>query len=472
MAQIGLGLIGLIAFIPGAIVIALGVAAGDMLVTVPLVGVGAVLLAVAASIVVGAERDLPHRALPVRGRRPGAAGVRDHGHGARVRPAQGHRRRLRRRVHLHRRIRQPVSELSAGSARRAAPRRQPRARPGCRTSRCRPRPRRRSAATLADRSGGAKCTWTCTPWCTHMRYGISLVEEPVVAADDVDERRRRARRVHASSSVGEPVVMLVRREHHAVRDTPTRTGTYVSQPPSSRTTRVPAATSSRDRGAHRAAVLGRDRRLRAAGPAGRTGTRRSGRAGGGSSRRRARRGSRTRARTRSRAGRAAPRCARPRGRRRGARRRRRSSRASRRDRGSRGRPRPRPAPGATAKPDACGERAVDVDRVAGRERRPAVLERAHRVRLRAPRARRRRTGTRPCPASSGARFGRAWRSATIATHSRVSGSSAQLARSRELREHLGGEAVEAVDVERRAHREDEPLRAGVAVLRRPGRPSR
>ena len=51
MAQIGLGLIGLIAFIPGAIVIALGIAAGDVLVTVPLVGVGAVLLAVAASIV-------------------------------------------------------------------------------------------------------------------------------------------------------------------------------------------------------------------------------------------------------------------------------------------------------------------------------------------------------------------------------------------------------------------------------------
>lgn len=51
MAQIGLGLIGLIAFIPGAIVIGLGIAAGDMLVTIPLVAVGAVLLAVAISIV-------------------------------------------------------------------------------------------------------------------------------------------------------------------------------------------------------------------------------------------------------------------------------------------------------------------------------------------------------------------------------------------------------------------------------------
>lgn len=51
MAQIGLGLIGLIAFIPGAIVIALGIAAGDLRITVPLVAVGAVLLAVAASIV-------------------------------------------------------------------------------------------------------------------------------------------------------------------------------------------------------------------------------------------------------------------------------------------------------------------------------------------------------------------------------------------------------------------------------------
>jgi Family of unknown function (DUF6159) len=50
MAQIGLGLIGLIAFIPGGIVIALGIVAGDMLVTIPLVAVGALLLAVAISI--------------------------------------------------------------------------------------------------------------------------------------------------------------------------------------------------------------------------------------------------------------------------------------------------------------------------------------------------------------------------------------------------------------------------------------
>lgn len=50
-AQIGLGLIGLIAFIPGLAVIFLGVAAGDVLVTVPLIAVGAVLLAVAMSIV-------------------------------------------------------------------------------------------------------------------------------------------------------------------------------------------------------------------------------------------------------------------------------------------------------------------------------------------------------------------------------------------------------------------------------------
>jgi hypothetical protein len=51
MAQIGLGLIGLIAFLPGIIVIALGVMAGDMLVTIPLIAVAAVYLAVAASIV-------------------------------------------------------------------------------------------------------------------------------------------------------------------------------------------------------------------------------------------------------------------------------------------------------------------------------------------------------------------------------------------------------------------------------------
>ena len=97
-------------------------------------------------------------------------------------------------------------------------------------------------------------------------------------------------------------------------------GTYVSQPPSSRTTRVPSATSSRHRGAERAAVLRPRPRPRVGAPAGRTGTRRSGRAGAGSSRRRARRGSRTRARTRSPVARAARRCARPRGRRPGARR--------------------------------------------------------------------------------------------------------------------------------------------------------
>jgi Family of unknown function (DUF6159) len=51
MAQIGLGLIGLIAFIPGVLVIGLGVMAGDVLVTVPLVAIGAILLAVAMSIV-------------------------------------------------------------------------------------------------------------------------------------------------------------------------------------------------------------------------------------------------------------------------------------------------------------------------------------------------------------------------------------------------------------------------------------
>jgi hypothetical protein len=51
MAQIGLGLIGLIAFLPGILVIALGVMAGDMLVTIPLIAVAAVYLAVAASIV-------------------------------------------------------------------------------------------------------------------------------------------------------------------------------------------------------------------------------------------------------------------------------------------------------------------------------------------------------------------------------------------------------------------------------------
>ncbi len=51
MAQIGLGVVALVAFLPGVVVIGLGIAAGDVLVTVPLVAVGAALLAVAASIV-------------------------------------------------------------------------------------------------------------------------------------------------------------------------------------------------------------------------------------------------------------------------------------------------------------------------------------------------------------------------------------------------------------------------------------
>jgi Family of unknown function (DUF6159) len=51
MAQIGLGVVALVAFLPGAVVIGLGIAAGDVLVTVPLVAVGAALLAVAASII-------------------------------------------------------------------------------------------------------------------------------------------------------------------------------------------------------------------------------------------------------------------------------------------------------------------------------------------------------------------------------------------------------------------------------------
>ena len=49
-------------------------------------------------------------------------------------------------------------------------------------------------------------------------------------------------------------------------------------------------------------------------------------------------------------------------------------------------------------------------------------------------------------------------------------SSAAVAHGRtELREHLGGEAVEAVDVERRAHREDQPSPRRRRGTRRPGR---
>jgi hypothetical protein len=49
-AQIGLGLIGLLAFLPGIGVIALGVAANDILVTLPLIAIAAVYLAIAASV--------------------------------------------------------------------------------------------------------------------------------------------------------------------------------------------------------------------------------------------------------------------------------------------------------------------------------------------------------------------------------------------------------------------------------------
>lgn len=51
MAQIGLGIIGLIAFLPGIAVIGLGVMADDILVTLPLIAIAAVYLAVAASVV-------------------------------------------------------------------------------------------------------------------------------------------------------------------------------------------------------------------------------------------------------------------------------------------------------------------------------------------------------------------------------------------------------------------------------------
>jgi hypothetical protein len=51
MAQIGLGLIGLLAFLPGIAVIFLGVDAGDALVMFPLIAIAVVYLAIAASIV-------------------------------------------------------------------------------------------------------------------------------------------------------------------------------------------------------------------------------------------------------------------------------------------------------------------------------------------------------------------------------------------------------------------------------------
>ena len=115
MAQIGLGLIGLIAFIPGAIVIALGIAAGDMLVTVPLVAIGAVLLAVAMSIVSalsGIYRTALYR-YAVDGQVPPA--FASTGHGARVRRAQESRSPGRVRRGLRR-----FFELTAQA--RAAPR--------------------------------------------------------------------------------------------------------------------------------------------------------------------------------------------------------------------------------------------------------------------------------------------------------------------------------------------------------------
>jgi hypothetical protein len=51
MAQIGLGIIGFVAFLPGVALIFLGIAAGDALVTLPLIAIAALYLAIAASIV-------------------------------------------------------------------------------------------------------------------------------------------------------------------------------------------------------------------------------------------------------------------------------------------------------------------------------------------------------------------------------------------------------------------------------------
>ena len=245
------------------------------------------------------------------------------------------------------------------------------------------------------------------------------VEEPVVAGHDVDERGREtvARRV---VEVGKSFVMFGRsddqpvrisgRERHVAEPTPV----VVHHPRAVRAlvARPPRTPGSRAR---------RRRRPRVVGPGDeREGVdlpvwMRDGRAD-------------ERAAVLEdedvldlRVGRAAPRCARPRGRRPGGRPRPRSSPASRRGRGSRGRP-PRARPGSDTKPDAAasapstsigspgangGHRFSNARTVYGSGASSPPTQNGH--------------GDGPVP--SGARFGRSWRSATIATHSRVSGSS-------------------------------------------------
>ncbi len=154
MAQIGLGLIGLVAFLPGVAVIGLGVAAGDVLVTVPLVAVGAVLLAIAISVVAalsGIYRTALYR-YAVDGQVPQAFASTDwstrsvsaaawragSGQAASGRAASGA-------------VRAPARAASRRLPRTSCPTRRAarpprlRARPGSRRSRCRPRPTRRSA---------------------------------------------------------------------------------------------------------------------------------------------------------------------------------------------------------------------------------------------------------------------------------------------------------------------------------------
>ncbi len=106
MAQIGLGIIGMLAFIPGILVLALGFSSGVGVVVVLAVGDRRHLPRDRRVRALRAERHLPHGAVPLRGGRSGARGVRQHGHGARLRGPQGEPRRLRRRIRRHLRLTQ------------------------------------------------------------------------------------------------------------------------------------------------------------------------------------------------------------------------------------------------------------------------------------------------------------------------------------------------------------------------------
>ena len=82
--QAGLGIVGFVAAIPGIALIAIGAAVGTAGLVL-LGGIGVIWLVVSATVVVAAERHLPHRVVPLRGQRERARRLRRHRLPGRVR---------------------------------------------------------------------------------------------------------------------------------------------------------------------------------------------------------------------------------------------------------------------------------------------------------------------------------------------------------------------------------------------------